>query len=166
MKAVILGTTGYTGMILLRLLADHPDVDEIIPVSSSRFGQPAASVDPGIGKAIEKKLGLCKGNLVTLEEAVANSTSYHRDPESDTIDQHHKTYRDMDQDYILARSGCITHSEASGNVPHRVHPATLSQTVSSPSHNISSLFRNCSPTLFSRIGPRKRQPPSELMTAK
>ena len=71
MKAVILGTTGYTGMILLRLLADHPDVDEIIPVSSSRFGQPAASVDPGIGKAIEKKLGLCKGNLVTLEEAIA-----------------------------------------------------------------------------------------------
>ena len=71
MKAVILGTTGYTGMILLRLLADHPDVDEIIPVSSSRFGQLAASVDPGIGKAIEKKLGLCKGNLVTLEEAVA-----------------------------------------------------------------------------------------------
>ena len=58
-------------MILLRLLADHPDVDEIIPVSSSRFGQPAASVDPGIGKAIEKKLGLCKGNLVTLEEAIA-----------------------------------------------------------------------------------------------
>lgn len=58
-------------MILLRLLADHPDVDEIIPVSSSRFGQPAASVDPGIGKAIEKKLNLCKGNLVTLEEAVA-----------------------------------------------------------------------------------------------
>ena len=63
MKAVILGTTGYTGMILLRLLADHPDVDEIIPVSSSRFGQPAASVDPGIGKAIEKKLGLCKGKV-------------------------------------------------------------------------------------------------------
>ena len=71
MKAVILGTTGYTGMILLRLLADHPDVDQIIPVSSSRPGQPAASVDPGIGKSIEKKLGLCGGNLVTLEEAAA-----------------------------------------------------------------------------------------------
>jgi len=70
MKAVILGTTGYTGMILLRLLADHPDVDEIIPVSSSRMGQPAASVDPGIGKAIEKKLNFCNGNLVSLEEAV------------------------------------------------------------------------------------------------
>lgn len=71
MKAVILGTTGYTGMILLRLLADHPDVEEIIPVSSSRMGQPAASVDPGIGKAIEKKLNLCNGNLVTLEDAAA-----------------------------------------------------------------------------------------------
>lgn len=71
MKAVILGTTGYTGMLLLRLLADHPDVDEIIPVSSTKFGNPAASVDFGIGKSIEGKLNLCKGNLVTLEEAAA-----------------------------------------------------------------------------------------------
>ena len=69
MKAVILGTTGYTGMLLLRLLADHPDVDEIIPVSSTRFGNPAASVDFGIAKSIEGRLNLCKGNLVTLEEA-------------------------------------------------------------------------------------------------
>ena len=71
MKAVILGTTGYTGMLLLRLLADHPDVDEIIPVSSSKYGNPAASVDPGIGKSIQSKTGLVNGKLVTLEEAVA-----------------------------------------------------------------------------------------------
>lgn len=71
MKAVILGATGYTGMILLRLLAEHPDVDEIIPVSSSRPGNPVRSIDPGIGKALRSKSGLCGGDLVTLEQAVS-----------------------------------------------------------------------------------------------
>lgn len=86
-------------------------------------------------------------------------TSYNRDPEFDAKEKHPKTYQNMDLDYILANSGCIKHSGASGNVPHREHPATLSQTVSFPFHNISSLFRNCFSTLFPRKWPRKRQPP-------
>ena len=31
MKAAVLGTTGYTGMLLARLLVDHPEVDRILP---------------------------------------------------------------------------------------------------------------------------------------
>ena len=55
MKAVILGTTGYTGMVLLRLLSQHPDIEEIIPVSSSKQGTELEAVDPGIGKAVRNK---------------------------------------------------------------------------------------------------------------
>ena len=47
MKAAILGTTGYTGLLLARLLADHPDVDQILPVSSSKAGRKLTEVDPG-----------------------------------------------------------------------------------------------------------------------
>lgn len=51
MKAVILGATGYTGMILMKLLAEHPRVDTIIPVSSSKTGDSIFSTDPRLGRA-------------------------------------------------------------------------------------------------------------------
>jgi N-acetyl-gamma-glutamyl-phosphate reductase len=47
MKAAILGTTGYTGMLLARLLAEHPRVDQLLPVSSSKTGRKIYEVDPG-----------------------------------------------------------------------------------------------------------------------
>ena len=47
LKAAILGTTGYTGMVLLRLLEAHPDITEILPGSSSKAGEPIQSADPG-----------------------------------------------------------------------------------------------------------------------
>lgn len=55
MKAAILGISGYTGMVLLRLLSDHPDIEEIIPVSSSKAGEKLLAADPGIGKAVIEK---------------------------------------------------------------------------------------------------------------
>ncbi len=55
MKAAILGATGYTGQLLLRLLAAHPRVSGILPVSSSRAGEPLRSVDPGL-RGMEGKL--------------------------------------------------------------------------------------------------------------
>ncbi len=48
MKTAVLGATGYTGMLLVRLLAAHPRVDRVIPVSSSRAGEPVDSVDPAL----------------------------------------------------------------------------------------------------------------------
>ena len=66
----MLGATGYTGGILLRLLSTHPEVREIIAVSSSQAGQRVRAVDPGLSPAIEQKMGRRGGTLVSLEEAV------------------------------------------------------------------------------------------------
>ncbi len=70
MKAAILGATGYTGMILLRLLSDHPDVSSIIAVSSSREGKSIREIDPGVYTAAEAKTALTDSRLVSVEEAV------------------------------------------------------------------------------------------------
>ena len=70
MKAVILGTTGYTGMVLLRLLSEHPDIKEIIPVSSSKQGTELEAVDPGIGKAVFEKTAKWNGKMVDIKDAV------------------------------------------------------------------------------------------------
>ena len=69
MKAVILGATGYTGMVLLRLLSDHPAIEEIIAVSSSRAGKPVREIDPGVYAAAEKKMKATGGKLVSIDEA-------------------------------------------------------------------------------------------------
>lgn len=63
MKAAILGSTGYTGLVLLRFLLDHPEIDEIIPVSSSSVGLSITDYDPGISKEsllLKVKDGLLK----------------------------------------------------------------------------------------------------------
>lgn len=76
MRAAILGTTGYTGQILLRLLLDHPGVTEVLPVSSSKAGVELESLDPGLGSlralpAYAGRLAACGGRLLALEEARA-----------------------------------------------------------------------------------------------
>ena len=71
MKAAILGATGYTGMILLRLLADHPEISEIIAVSSSRAGKSIKEIDPGVYTAVESKMESTGALLVTVKEAAA-----------------------------------------------------------------------------------------------
>jgi N-acetyl-gamma-glutamyl-phosphate reductase len=75
MKTAVLGATGYTGGILLRLLSAHPEVTEILAVSSSQAGQPARAVDPGLSPAIEQKMGRQAGKLVALEQAVKAAAS-------------------------------------------------------------------------------------------
>jgi N-acetyl-gamma-glutamyl-phosphate reductase len=69
MRAAVLGVTGYTGLVLLRLLAEHPQVDDIVPVSSSQPGSPVDSIDFGLSPAIATKLRSTAGKLVTVEEA-------------------------------------------------------------------------------------------------
>jgi len=68
-KAAVLGTTGYTGMILLRLLIEHPEVDKIIPVSSSKPGVPLSSIDPGLGVSGMEKTKSVGGETVSIEKA-------------------------------------------------------------------------------------------------
>jgi N-acetyl-gamma-glutamyl-phosphate reductase len=70
MKTAVLGATGYAGGVLLRLLGEHPEVKEIIAVSSSQAGQAARDVDPGLSPAVEKKMSRHGGRLVGVDEAV------------------------------------------------------------------------------------------------
>ena len=69
MRAAVLGVTGYTGLVLLRLLAEHPQVHDIVPVSSSQPGEAADAIDPGLSPAIAAKLRSTGGKLVAVEEA-------------------------------------------------------------------------------------------------
>jgi len=68
MKAVVIGATGYTGMVLLRLLEAHPDVTQIIAVSSSKPGESISGEDPGLGN-LSKKYEATGGKFVTVEAA-------------------------------------------------------------------------------------------------
>ena len=51
MKAAILGTTGYTGLILLRLLAEHDDVDVFGPAEGAERREPVGPFDELDGRA-------------------------------------------------------------------------------------------------------------------
>ena len=65
MKAAILGTTGYTGMLLARLLVEHPLVDQLLPVSSSKAGRKLSEVDSGFQDPNQKIAE--DGTLLSLE---------------------------------------------------------------------------------------------------
>jgi N-acetyl-gamma-glutamyl-phosphate reductase len=68
MKAAVLGATGYAGRVLLRILAEHPEVRSILAVSSSREGAPVRTVDPGLPSTIEEKIPA--GTLCGVAEAL------------------------------------------------------------------------------------------------
>jgi N-acetyl-gamma-glutamyl-phosphate reductase len=70
MKAAVLGATGYTGLILLRLLGDHPEVREILAVSTSQAGMRVRAADPGLSPMLEEKLGKTGGNFAAIADAV------------------------------------------------------------------------------------------------
>jgi len=54
MRALVLGSTGYTGMMLVRLLLEHPHITNLIPVSTSSAGREVRSVDPGLAGSLGK----------------------------------------------------------------------------------------------------------------
>lgn len=56
MKVAVFGASGYGGQILMRLLLDHPEVDQLIPVSSTAAGKPLDDRDGGLGPDIKGKL--------------------------------------------------------------------------------------------------------------
>lgn len=69
MRAVIVGSTGYTGMMLVRILATHPEVESIVPVSRSSAGTSVREVDPGLGEAALVRLEQTAGRFVALDDA-------------------------------------------------------------------------------------------------
>jgi N-acetyl-gamma-glutamyl-phosphate reductase len=68
LKAAVAGTSGYTGLILLRRLYNHPEITEIIPVSSSKAGNNILEIDPGLGKNIYSKMNLTEGKCINIEK--------------------------------------------------------------------------------------------------
>lgn len=68
MRAVILGATGYTGLLLMRMLGEHPAVTEILAVSSSQPGSSIREVDPGLSAGAIAKIH--DGVLSSVAEAV------------------------------------------------------------------------------------------------
>jgi N-acetyl-gamma-glutamyl-phosphate reductase len=71
MKAVVLGSTGYTGLVLLRILLEHPDVSSILPVSSSKAGRKVTDIDAGLNSGQLNKFAESKEKLITIDEAAA-----------------------------------------------------------------------------------------------
>jgi N-acetyl-gamma-glutamylphosphate reductase len=61
MKAAVLGATGYTGMLLLRLLSSHKNIDSIAAVSTSAIGKKVEQGDPGLFNNIP-------GEYISIEE--------------------------------------------------------------------------------------------------
>ena len=68
MKTAVLGATGYTGQVLLRILAEHPEVTRIMAASSSQAGSRVRSADPGLPTSIEQKIP--GGLLVSPQEVL------------------------------------------------------------------------------------------------
>ncbi len=55
MKAAVLGATGYTGMLLLRILSSHKDIKSIAAVSTSAVGKEIEIGDPGLFNNLDGK---------------------------------------------------------------------------------------------------------------
>ncbi|RKX81699.1 MAG: N-acetyl-gamma-glutamyl-phosphate reductase [Spirochaetes bacterium] len=69
MKTAVLGISGYTGLLLLRILHEHPNIESIIPVTSSHIGEDIRSIDHGLSDTILDKLKLTEGRLVSIDDA-------------------------------------------------------------------------------------------------
>src|SRR5208283_1281736 len=75
LKTAVLGATGYTGMVLLRLLGQHPQVKDVIAVSSSQPGTKVRDADPGLAPDIEDRMSSSGGKFETLAAAVRAAES-------------------------------------------------------------------------------------------
>ncbi len=67
MKALVLGSTGYAGMLLLRLLCRHPEVESVIASSRSQAGRGVRDMDPGLSP--EDATRVEGGILIAPEDA-------------------------------------------------------------------------------------------------
>ncbi len=69
MRVLVLGSTGYAGMLLLRLLTSHPEVTTVIAVSGSKGGQKVLDLDPGLSSASAERIA--GGVFLSPEEAAS-----------------------------------------------------------------------------------------------
>lgn len=72
MKTAVFGASGYGGQVLMRLLLDHPEVDAVLPVSSSAVGSPVDERDSGLGPDVDGKLPAGRAFL-SREEALGEA---------------------------------------------------------------------------------------------
>lgn len=73
MKATVLGCNGYGGMLLLRILASHPEIDTVIPSSRSLAGTAIETADPGLPHRYVAD-GTIAPTVLAPEEALGEST--------------------------------------------------------------------------------------------
>ena len=66
MRVVVLGSSGYTAETLLHLLINHPNVDEIVPVSTSLFGK---KIEKFYKFTFNKKFSFTNCEFVSIEKA-------------------------------------------------------------------------------------------------
>lgn len=72
MKVAVMGAAGYGGQVLMRLLMEHPEVTQILPVSSSMAGSSLDLRDRGLGPDLQGKL--VKGRIfLSRDEAEKQS---------------------------------------------------------------------------------------------
>ncbi len=69
MRVLVLGSTGYAGMLLLRLLTSHPEVTTVFAVSGSKSGQKVLDLDPGLSPAAAERIS--GGAFISPEEAAS-----------------------------------------------------------------------------------------------
>lgn len=74
MNATIVGVTGYTGTILLKLLVGHPHVTGIIPVSHSKAGMNIKNVFPLGSNSLLEKSEVTKGKIISIPDALNYGT--------------------------------------------------------------------------------------------
>lgn len=73
MRAIVLGSNGYGGMLLLRLLARHPEIDTVVPASRSQAGMSLAEADPGLPHAVLHS-GVLSPTVVSPDEALKTAS--------------------------------------------------------------------------------------------
>lgn len=67
MKAAVLGASGYTGMVMLRILENHPEINEILPVSSTKAGEALIKYDKGFGNSNHFKT---KESFISIQDSI------------------------------------------------------------------------------------------------
>jgi N-acetyl-gamma-glutamyl-phosphate reductase len=69
LRVLVLGSTGYAGMLFLRLLTSHPNVTTVFAASGSRGGQRVLDLDPGLSAVAAEKIP--GGVFLSPEEAAS-----------------------------------------------------------------------------------------------
>ena len=71
MKVAVIGSAGYAGGELLRLLLQHPDVTECVATSRSQGGKPIAEVHPALGPVTDARFsGATPGEAARRRDVV------------------------------------------------------------------------------------------------